>query len=185
MTDEQAPMTPAAPTSAPAAPAAEPVVQWAPPPAPVVVPGRRTTLAAAAGVALIVLGVLGGIVALAILTIGRGIIDQFDFSNLPGMQDVQDPGGFINSVFSFVGILLLVFSAFYVIGGVGALRSAGWGRVIGIIIGIVGTLFWLPAIAGSGRVADANPMLAYILLAVHAYAFVVLAFFWKNKPSVA
>ncbi|HJP87851.1 MAG TPA: hypothetical protein VJ850_02310 [Candidatus Limnocylindrales bacterium] len=184
MTDEQAPTAPV-PTPAPAPAAAEPMVQWAPPPAPVVVPGRRSTLAAAAGVVLIVLGVLGGIVALAILTIGRSIIDQFDFSNLPGMQDVQDPGGVINSVFNFVGILLLVFSAFYVIGGVGALRTAGWGRVIGIIIGIVGTLFWLPAIAGSGRVADANPVFAYVLLAAHIYAFVVLAFFWRNKPSVA
>jgi hypothetical protein len=166
------------------APTPTPVYVAPPAAAPVVVPGRRTTLAAAAGLVLIVLGVLGVILAVAILTIGRSIIDNFDFSNLPGLQDVQDPGNFMNSVFSFVGILLVIFSAFYLIGGVGALRGAGWGRVIGIVIGLLGTLFWLPAIASSGRVADANPAIAYVLLAAHAFAFVVLAFFWRNKPSL-
>lgn len=164
----------------------QPVYVAPPSPAPVLVPGRRTTLAAAGAIVLIVLGVLGVILAVAILTIGRGVIDSFDFSGLPGMGDIQNPGNFISSVFSFVGILLVIFSAFYVIGGVGALRSAGWGRVIGIVIGLLGTLFWLPAIAGSaGAGADANPLFAYVLLAAHAYCFIVFAFFWRTKPSLA
>jgi hypothetical protein len=171
MTDQDAPLPP---------------MNVAPPaPAPVLVPGKRTMLAAAAGVILLILGILGIIVAVAILTIGRGILDNFDFSTLPGMGDIKDPGGFIGSVFSFVGILLVIFSAFYVIGGVGAMRTAGWARVMGIVIGIVGTLFWLPAIAASGQVGDSNPGIAYVLLGLHAYVFVVLAFFWRAKPSVA
>jgi hypothetical protein len=162
-----------------------PVYVAPPAPAPVLVPGRRTPMAAVAGIALIVLGVLGGVLGLAIVTIGRGIVDNFDFSGLPGMNGIEDPGNFIASVFSFIGILLIVFSAFYVIGGVGALRTAGWGRVIGIIVGLLGTLFWLPAVASSGQVADANPAIAYVLLAAHAYVFVVLAFFWRAKAALA
>jgi len=164
---------------------APPVYVAPPAPAPVLVPGRRTVLAAAAAVVLIVLGVLGVILAVAILTIGRGILDSFDFSSLPGMQDIQDPGNFISSIFSFVGILLIIFSAFYVIGGVGALRTAGWGRVIGIVIGILGTLFWLPAIAGTSQIEDANPAIAYVLLAAHIFVFATLAFFWRSKPALA
>lgn len=161
-------------------------VYVAPPtPAPVFVPGRRTALAAAGGVVLIVLGVLGIIFAVAVLTIGRSIIDSFDFSSLPGMEGIEDPENVIGSIFSFVGILLVIFSAFYVIGGVGALRTAGWGRVIGIVIGLLGTLFWLPAIANYGQVADANPVIAYVMLGAHAFVFVVLAFFWRAKPSLA
>jgi hypothetical protein len=163
----------------------QPVYVAPPAPAPVLVPGRRTALAAAGAVVLLVLGVLGIIVAVAILTIGRSIIDSFDFSSLPGMEGVEDPDNVIGSVFSFVGIMLVIFSAFYVIGGVGALRTAGWGRVIGIVIGLLGTLFWLSASAGSGRVADGNPTIAYVMLAAHAFVLVVLAFFWRTKPSLA
>ncbi|HET7181596.1 MAG TPA: hypothetical protein VFI15_05130 [Candidatus Limnocylindrales bacterium] len=174
-------------SAAPAPPPVEPPVYVAPPAAaPVLVPGRRTPLAAAAGVILLVLGVLGAIFAIAILTIGRGIIDAFDFSTIPGMEGVNDPGAVIGSVVSFIAILLLVFSAFYAIGGVGAMRSAGWGRVIGIVIGLLGGLFWLAAVSGSSRAGtEANPLIAIVLLAVHAYVFVVLAFFWRSKPSLA
>ena len=164
---------------------AQPVYVAPPAPPPVLVPGRRTTLAAGAGVVLIVLGVLGALFAIAVLTIGRGVIENFDFSTLPGMGDIQDPGAFVSGVFGFIGILLLVFSVLYVLGGVGVLRTAGWGRVIGVVVGIIGTLFWLPAIAATGQVPDSNPLIAYLLLAAHLYAFIALAFFWRAKPSLA
>jgi len=166
-------------------PATPPVYVAPPAPAPVLVPGRRTTLAAAAGVVLIVLGVLGGLVALAALTIGRSVVESIDFSTFPGMQDIQDPASVVGGAIAFGGILLLVFSAFYVIGGVGALRSAGWGRVIGIIVGIIGTLFWLPAITGSNGAGGGSPIVALVFLVAHLYAFIALAFFWRSKPSLA
>jgi hypothetical protein len=154
--------------------------------APVVVPGRRTAFAAAAGVALVVMGVLGGIAALALFTVGKSVIDSFDLSNLPGLENVNDPNALVSGVVSFAAILLLVFSAFYIIGGVGAIRGAGWGRVIGIIIGILGTLFWLPAIAGSNQVgAGESPIFTYVFLALHIFVFATLAFFWREKASLA
>jgi hypothetical protein len=185
MTDQD---TPAASDAAASTPPPVPPPMYVAPPAaaPVLVPGRRTPMAAAAGVILLILGILGVILAVAILTIGRGIIGSFDFSTIPGMEGVNDPGEVIGSVFSFAAIVLLVFSAFYAIGGVGAMRSAGWARVIGIVIGILGGLFWLAAATGASRSGtDANPLIAYVLLALHAYVFVVLAFFWRGKPSLA
>ncbi|MES1239611.1 MAG: hypothetical protein ABUL57_01980, partial [Chloroflexota bacterium] len=113
-------------------------------------------------------------------------VESFDLTNLPGLENVDDPTAFVSGVVSFAAILLLVFSAFYVIGGVGAMRGAGWGRVIGIIIGILGTLFWLPAIAGSAQAgAGSSPIFTYVLVGLHVYVLVVLAFFWREKPSLA
>src|SRR4051794_32359724 len=106
MTDQDAPAAPVPAAAAPAdaAPPPVPPPMYVAPPvaAPVLIPGRRTPLAAAAGVILLILGILGGILAIAILTIGRGIIGSFDFSTIPGMDGVRDPGEVIGSVFSFV-----------------------------------------------------------------------------------
>ena len=68
----------------------EPVVAWAPPPATRPAAGPRTTLSLAAGILLVIFGVLGVLLSLLILTIGREVARQFDFSTLPGF-DVAIP----------------------------------------------------------------------------------------------
>src|SRR6185503_20245684 len=137
---------PAAPDAAPPAstpptytpppiapPAAQPTVAWAPPPAATTAVGQRTTLSLAAGILLVILGVLGGLFSLVMLTIGRGFVDQFDFGSLPGLEQINDPNAFVDDVITFVGIFLLTCSTFYIVGGVGVMRSKNWGRVIGIV----------------------------------------------------
>jgi hypothetical protein len=163
-------------------PAAQPTVAWAPPPVAAAALGQRTTLSLAAGILLVLLGILGALASLALLTIGREFIRQFDFSTLPGLERVNDPGGFVESAATFGGIILLACSAFYVIGGVGIMRSANWGRVIGIVIGILVGLFWLASLGGSGR-AGGDTSFAIVLLAIHAYVAIVLLFFWRNKSA--
>lgn len=169
------------PIAPPAAP--QPTVAWAPPPAAGAVVGQRTTLSLAAGILLVVLGVLGALASLALLTIGREFIRQFDFSSLPGLEQVNDPGGFVESAATFGGIFLLACSAFYIVGGVGIMRSANWGRVIGIVIGILVGLFWLAGVAGGGRTSGGDMSFALVLLAIHAYVAIVLLFFWRNKAA--
>jgi hypothetical protein len=182
---EPAPATPAytppsytpPPVPPPAAP--QPAVSWAPPPASVAT-GKRTTLSLAAGILLVILGVLGVLFSLAVLTIGREVVRQFDFSGMPGI-DSGDPNAIVGGVITFLGIFVLVCSTFYLVGGVGVMRSANWGRVIGIVIGILAGLLWLGSLANGGQGRGDGIGFALVLLALHAYIAVALLFFWRNK----
>jgi hypothetical protein len=170
------------PTSAPP-PAPEPAIAWAPMPAapPPARPAQRSTLSLAAGIVLIVLGILGVLVALALLTIGREFVKQVDFTGLPGYTG-GDPTAFVTSIVTYGGIVLLVCSTFYVVGGVGTTRSKEWGRVIGIVIGILGGLIWLGSVANIGRGGPRDDVsFAVVLLALHAYVAIALLFFWRNR----
>jgi hypothetical protein len=168
------------PIAPPVAP--QPAVAWAPPPAAGNATGKRTTLSLAAGILLTVLGILGGLMALAILTIGREVVSSFDFTNMPGIDTRgADVGAIAGSAVTFVGILLLVFSAFYIIGGVGVMRSANWGRVMGIVIGILAGLFWLAGVTGGSQGQGNGIGFALVLLAIHAYVAIALLFYWRNK----
>jgi hypothetical protein len=187
MTDERPtePTQPPAytpPTYAPPPPIAppEPAVAWAPPAPPsAAAPGRRTALSLGAGILLVVLGLLGLLFSLALLTIGREVVRQFDFSGIPGYTG-NDPNGYVGSVIAFVGIFVLVCSTFYIVGGVGIIRSANWARVIGIVVGIAAGLWWLLVlVAGRGGRSDISFVL--VLVALHAYIAIALLFSWRSR----
>jgi hypothetical protein len=161
-------------------PAAQPTVAWAPPPATTAAMGQRTTLSLAAGILLVLLGALGVIFSLAVLTIGREVMRQFDFSSIPGLEAGADPNAIVTGVITFLGIFVLACSTFYIVGGVGIMRSKNWGRVIGIVIGILAGLIWLGSLANGSR---GDVSFALVLLAVHAYVVIALLFFWRNKAS--
>jgi hypothetical protein len=162
-------------------PSAQPTVAWAPPATAVATEGQRTPFALAAGILLVILGALGALAALALLTIGREFIRQFDFSSLPGLERIEDPNAFVASAATFGGILVLAFSTFYIVGGVGVIRNRNWGRVIGIVIGILAGLFWVAGVAGSGRAGGNTDGSSILLLVVHAYIAISLLFFWRTK----
>jgi hypothetical protein len=163
----------------------DPPISWAPPPpvtAATMRPGPRSTLSLAAGILLVVLGALGVLIAIAMLTVGRQLIAQIDFSGMPGVEGVNDPNALAEGFLAFAGIVLLVCSTFYVVGGVGAMRSKNWGRVIGVVIGVLGGLFWLVGLAnGSPR----GTGFVFVLLAIHAYVLVALLFFWRTRAPAA
>src|SRR5436190_503631 len=152
-------------------PQAQPTVAWAPPPANPAAMGQRTTLSLAAGILLVLLGVLGVIFSLAVLTIGREVMKQFNFSSIPGLEGAADPNAFVTSVITFLGIFVLACSTFYIVGGVGIMRSKNWGRVIGIVIGILAGLLWLGSLANGSR---GDISFALVLLAIHAYIVIAL-----------
>jgi hypothetical protein len=174
---------PVPPPVMPQPPVAQPAVAWSAPPAtaPAAV-GQRTTLSLAAGILLVILGTLGVLFSLAVLTIGREVMKQFDFSSIPGMEAGADPNAIVTGVITFLGIFVLACSTFYIVGGVGVMRSKNWGRVIGIIIGILAGLLWLGSLANGSR---GDVSFALVLLVVHAYIAVVLLFFWRTKASTA
>jgi hypothetical protein len=171
-----APEPMAAPAPAPVAP--PPPVTWAAPPAAVAVAGGRTGLAAAAGIMLVILGILGGLLGLFVAVVGGSFASQFgDLVEVPG---VNDPGSVMAGFIAFFGIIVVVYSLVYLIGGIGVLRSRGWGRVMGLIVGILSGLVWL---SGLGQSDTANLPFTIVMLAIHAYIVVVLIFFWRTRTA--
>jgi hypothetical protein len=157
-------------------------VAWGAPAPVVAAQGGRTTLAAIAGVVMLVLGVLGGILGLLVAVVGGTFIASLgDFAEIPDLEGA-DPGAVLGGVVAFFGIIVIVYSLIYVIGGIGVLRSRGWGRVMGIVVGIVSGLIWL---TGLGSSESSGLPFSIVMLAIHVYIVVVLAIFWRNKTATA
>jgi len=175
----QAPAPPASPAGQ------QPAVAWAAPAPAVAVQGGRTGLAAVAGIALLILGILGALIGLLVFAVA-GMVGSLGsggfFDEVPGM-----PPGFETAIGGFVvvlGVIILVYSLLYVIGGIGVLRSRGWGRVIGIVVGIISGLIWISAATTPAPGGEQSSVLfAFVLLAVHAYIVVVLIAFWRSKAT--
>jgi hypothetical protein len=199
MTDDQTPGTtgrldppgddPAAATPPPvmAQPAAapEPAVAWAPAPAPTST-GQRTVPALIAGIIMVVGSILFGLAGLAVAVLGRAVIESMgDLGQIPGIEGV-DAGTLASGIMTFVGILILLVALAYFFGGIGVIRNRGWGRTLGLIVGILGGLLWLGSIA----TPDPNGVRSSIggslfMFAIHAYIVVALALFWRSKPASA
>lgn len=167
------------PLSAPAEPMPpQPAVAWAQPPAVAVVQGGRTGLAAVAGVMLLVLGIIGGLLGLFVAVVGQSLIASMgEIVEVPGLDD---PGGFLGGMVAFLGILVVVYSLVYVFGGIGILRSRSWGRVMGLIVGILSGLIWL---GGLGSPEQGSLPFTVVLLGIHVYVVVVLILFWRTKTA--
>lgn len=178
---QSAPATAAPAAAAPAAvppPAAQPAVTWQAPPPVVAVPGARTGLAAAAGIILLVLGILGGLIGLFVAVVGGSLASSFgEMMEIPGMTD---PSGVVGGMVAFLGIIVVVYSLVYLFAGIGILRSRNWGRVLGLIVGILSGLVWL---GGLGQTDQANIPFTIVMLGIHAYVVVVLIMFWRTKTA--
>lgn len=181
---EPPPLAPyvAQPTSAApppiAPPVAQPAVTWQAPAPVVAVPGGRTGLAAAAGIILLILGILGGLMGLFVAVVGGSLAASLgDMVEIPGLSD---PRGVVGGVVAFFGILVVVYSLVYLFAGIGILRSRNWGRILGLIVGIISGLIWL---GGLGQTDQANIPFTIIMLGLHAFVVVVLIMFWRTKTA--
>ena len=158
------------------APAATPPPIYAPPP-PTPGAGGRTTLAAAAGVILLILGILGGLLGLFVAVVGGSLASSFgDLIEIPGMND---PSSFVGGMIAFFGIIVVIYSLVYVFAGIGIVRSRNWGRVMGLIVGILSGLIWLSGLGGE----RGNLPFTIVMLGIHVYVVVVLIMFWRAKTA--
>jgi len=189
MTDQEMPAAPdptaQPPETLPVPPPQPPNTIPVPPPPPMQ-PARRTDLAAIAGVALIVLGIIGGLIGLFVAIVGSSVVTSLrDYLQVPDLEGA-DAGAIIGGFIAFLGVLVLLYSLVYLLGGIGVLRSASWGRVLGLIVGILSGLVWLSGYSGAAEVSNGSGGIGTLLmLVVHAYIVVVLLFFWKARPSPA
>lgn len=170
----------AAPPTPPPPAAAQPAVAWQAPPPVVAAQGRRTGLAAAAGVVLLILGVLGGLLGLLVALVGGSFVAGLgDLGYFPELEGA-DPAAILAGAVTFFGIVVVIYSLVYLFAGIGILRSRTWGRVMGLIVGIISGLIWL---GGLGQTDQANIPFTIVMLAVHAYVVVVLILFWRTKTA--
>lgn len=179
MTDETAPLV--TPTEPPPLANTIPV-----PPPPVLRPARRTGLAAVAGIILVLLGLAGGVLGLFVAIVGGSLVSSLrDYIEIPDVGG-GDAGAVVGGFIAFFGVLVVAYSVAYVVGGVGVLRSAGWGRTLGIVVGILSGLVWFSGFTNLGELPNgSSTTTALVMLALHVYIVVVLLFFWKGRPTPA
>lgn len=174
-------------TAAPAAPPPpQPAVTWAAPPAAAAaVQGGRTMIAAAAGIVLLVLGILGGLLGLLVAFVGGSFVSSLDdlgyFPELEG----GDASALFGGIVAFFGVVVVIYSLVYLIGGIGVLRSRGWGRVMGIVVGIISGAFWLLGVVSPNAANQGNLGFAIVMLAIHAFILVALLMFWRTRVAAA
>ena len=174
-----------------APPAPQPAVAWETPAPASVGPGGRTTLAAAAGILMLVFGALGllfGLLFVGVAGMVGGLSGSGAFGDIPGMPAGME--GAIGGFVAVIGVIIILFSLLYLIGGIGVLRSRGWGRVIGIVVGIIGGLIWLSGIFGSnatdtGVDTSGGVLFSLVLFVIHLFIVVVLAIRWRSKVAGA
>jgi hypothetical protein len=164
----------------------QPAVAWQAAPA-VAVASGRSGLAAGAGIGLLVFGILLlliGLLFFAVAGMVGGLAGSGGFGDIPGM-----PPGFEGAIGGFVvvfGVIVILYSLLYIVGGIGVLRSRNWGRVIGIVVGIITGLLMLSGVTTPSATGDQSSLIfSLILLALHVYIVVALAFFWRSKSATA
>ena len=165
----------------------QPAVAWAAPPAAAVATtGSRTVLAAIAGILLLLGGILGGLAGLAIAIVGGSFASSLgDLIVMPGLEG-GDSGALLGGMVAFVGILIFIYSLVYFFAGIGVLRNRGWGRVMGLVVGILSGLIWLGTVTTPDRPGVEESIVgSLIALGIHIYIVVVLILFWRSKPATA
>ena len=168
-----------------------PPVAWSAPTA-VVAPGKRTMLAAAAGILLLAGGISGILLGLLIAVVGGTVIGNLNFDQLGYFPDLggADPGAVAGGVTVVVGVIIAVYSLAYLLAGIGVLRSSNSGRVLGIVVGIISGLIWLGGAKNAGQIPEAGGALglgafSIVMLALHVYIVAALVFFWRTRTSTA
>ncbi len=175
-------------TPPPAAP--QPTVAWAAPPAPAIAARQpRTFLAAIAGILLLLGGIGGVVLGLLVVVLGSAAINNLgQFGDFPELG--ADPARVLGGFVAFVGIIVIVYSAAYLLAGIGVLRSRTYGRVLGIIVGIISGLIWLSAVTNANQIPDAtgaarSAVFAIVALGLHLYIVVVLLFAFRSRAAAS
>ena len=117
------------------------------------------------------LGLLG-LVFIAAASASRDLSESFF-----GTQSAEAIGGLVAGV----GIVFLVIAIIQILGGIGSWRGSGWGRVIGLVYGVIGALLGLGTLAGSGSsVRQGGAGSGLVILAIYGFVTLALAFRWKS-----
>lgn len=154
-------------------------IGWPPPsataPWPPAASGPRTSvLVVLGGVFLLVVGLLtfgmGGL-----LLLGSALFSAADGTTELGAVVGGDLAGAFAGMFAVVGAVTLLWGVLEMVGALGMFAHRGWGRAIGIVVGVLGLLFWgLSFLAALSSATDVGS-LAFTGLLLAGYALTVVA----------
>ena len=139
------------------------------PPAPTVVASGRPGMVTAAGVVLIVIGALFGLIGLLFLLVGsqwRSLIENPDVRAQIG----ELPADF-GRVVVVIGAIVIVIGTVEILSGAFVLVARQWARITGIVISSVLGLFWVLNVVSPG----AGRWLPMLLLGSSAFVVWALA----------
>lgn len=87
-----------------------------------------------------------------------------------------DLAGALAGIFAVVGAVAFGASLLQIVGAFGMLAHRGWGRAIGLVVGVLGLLFWgLSFVGALGAPADAGSSLGFTGVLVAGYGLTVVA----------
>lgn len=136
----------------------EPTSSWDPTPRVVSAPSGASGSLVAAGVLLLVIATLllvFGIVAILAGVVMGQITNLSDFSGETGLTEEQARAAMAlgrTFIFVFGGVALAIGLA-HLVSGIGVLRRRGWARILGLVMSILGVLFWVLVLASSALAA--------------------------------
>ena len=146
----------------PISPPTEPVPTWsAQPPA---APGASGTVVAA-GVILLVIAALAGLLAILLLLAGALMGQVGNLS--PGdsgltQEQIDALAGFGRSFIFVIGGVGLAVALGHLLSGIGVLRRQSWGRILGLVMAVLGVLLWALVMVGT-LAASGQPVSAEYL----------------------
>jgi hypothetical protein len=136
-------------TDQPFSPPTEPVPTWSPQPPPPV--GGASGSVVAAGVILLVIATLVGIFGIFGIFAGSTMGDLKNLQGQSGLtQEQLDTFAKIGRTFVIAfGAVALAIGMAHLLSGIGVLRRRGWARILGLVMSVLGVLFWLLLLASS------------------------------------
>ncbi|MGH2511584.1 MAG: hypothetical protein ACRDGQ_02735, partial [Candidatus Limnocylindrales bacterium] len=170
---------------------AAPVPGWIQPTA---AQGPVTILARIAGLFILLLGLLWGVIG-AFIVIGgtafSSITDQFGPLNTTDANTIANAGDVVGGVIAGFGVVIVVLAVIEVLGGLGALFGKTFGRIVGILYSLLFGALLLLALSGATRAdtGDANVGTGVLILgamfAMYLYSLIVLLLRWRGRARVA
>jgi hypothetical protein len=134
-----------------------------------------SVLAIIAGIALLLYGLLTMLGGAGLLLVGSFVNDLVNQAN----ADVSLAKA-IRDAIAVVAVVILIYGLVEVLAAIGIWAHKGWGRALGIIYGVLGTLVGLAAIGGARSVTTVNGTstsggIGVALFILVPYAFVLVA----------
>jgi hypothetical protein len=135
--------------------------------------GPPNTLVRVAGVVLAVCGGLATLFGL-IFVVGGGAVGVMGTA----AGDTTGLAGLAGGAIAIFGVVIVIIGVLQLAGGVGIWRGRNWGRVTGIVFGVLGVLAGLGTMSGQGGAASGIP-----ILAAYGYVLAVLLVYWRRSPA--
>jgi protein-S-isoprenylcysteine O-methyltransferase Ste14 len=135
-------------------------------------------LAIIAGIPLLLWGLvwtIGG----AVVLVFRSLLDQLVDTSIADGTITAANGNTLRDIVVVVAVVVLIIGILQLLAAIGIWAHKGWGRWLGIIFGVLGTLFGLAALVGvratPGVSGSRSSDLGSALFILVPYAFVLIA----------